>query len=135
MADVESPDRPHLYCCRVQLAEAPRFVVSAKLVCSLALAFNSPIANRLPAVYANTRQGRARQGNSSSSSAYLTQFNLLADLMCAHHDRKNVDALRGEGIPGAVLNALALGYHALLSRRYNVAPVGIHACKRERERE
>lgn len=66
-------------------------------------------------------------------SAYLTQFNLLADLMCAHHDRKNVDALRGEGIPGAVLNALALGYHALLSRRYNVAPVGIHACKQERD--
>lgn len=131
MANVESPDRPHLYCCRVQLAEAPRFVVSAKLVCSLALALNSPIAP----VYANMHGlpgGRVFE-------AYLTQLNLLADLMCAHHDRKNVDALRREGIAGAVLNALALGYHALLSRWYNVAPVGIHACRgetaRERERE
>lgn len=49
--------------------------------------------------------------------------------MCAHHDRKNVDALGGKGIAGAILNALALRYHALLSRRYNVAPVGIHTCK------
>jgi len=47
----------------------------------------------------------------------------------AHHHREYVDALLGEGVAGAVLDALALGNDPLLARRDDVSPVGVHACE------
>lgn len=58
---------------------------------------------------------------------YMSQFNLFADQVCAHHRRKNMDALFGKSSFCAFLDAMPLGHHGVLSGRNNVSPIGLHA--------
>uniref|UniRef100_A0A182JGH2 Uncharacterized protein n=1 Tax=Anopheles atroparvus TaxID=41427 RepID=A0A182JGH2_ANOAO len=57
----------------------------------------------------------------------LAQFDLTSDLVRAHHDREEVDAVARERPLGAVADAMALRHDVLLAGRDDVPPVRVHA--------
>uniref|UniRef100_A0A1A9UVX9 Uncharacterized protein n=1 Tax=Glossina austeni TaxID=7395 RepID=A0A1A9UVX9_GLOAU len=79
-----------------------------------------------PSVRPTASQQFMRALLDSSLAAYLAQFNFFANLMRAHHDSKDIDALRGKGRTSAILQTLTQRNYTLLSRWYDMTPVGIH---------